>query len=65
MICLSSYLLCFLFNVIGGEGRTGSAWKWWGRGEGEVAQAVNTHVSKCKNDKIKREKKINIQKIKF
>jgi hypothetical protein len=33
-----------------------------GGGYGEVAQAVNTHVSKCKNDKIKREKKINIQK---
>jgi hypothetical protein len=27
MLCLSYYLLCFLFNEIGEEGRTGSAWK--------------------------------------
>jgi hypothetical protein len=30
-------ILCFLFNKIGKEGRTGSAWKqawWWGRGRG-------------------------------
>jgi hypothetical protein len=27
-IYLSYYLLCFLFNKIGEEGRTGSAWKW-------------------------------------
>jgi hypothetical protein len=28
MLCLSYYLLCFLFNKIGEEeGRTGSAWK--------------------------------------
>jgi hypothetical protein len=28
MLCLSYYLLCFLFNKIGKqEGRTGSAWK--------------------------------------
>jgi hypothetical protein len=26
-LCLSYYLLCFLFNKIGEEGRTGSAWK--------------------------------------
>jgi hypothetical protein len=25
MLCLSYYLLCFLFNKIGEEGRTGSA----------------------------------------
>jgi hypothetical protein len=30
----------------------------WGRGE--VAQTMYTHVSKCKNDKIKRENKINV-----
>jgi hypothetical protein len=29
-LCLSYYLLCLLFNKIGEEGRTGSAWK---RGE--------------------------------
>jgi hypothetical protein len=27
MLCVSYYLLCFLFNKIGEEGRTGSAWK--------------------------------------
>jgi hypothetical protein len=27
MLCLSYYLLCFLFNKIGEEGRTGSAFK--------------------------------------
>jgi hypothetical protein len=27
MLCLSYYLLCFLFNKIGEEGRTGSTWK--------------------------------------
>jgi hypothetical protein len=26
-LCLSYYLLCFLVNKIGEEGRTGSAWK--------------------------------------
>jgi hypothetical protein len=30
----------------------------WG-GLGEVAQTMYTHVSKCKNDKIKREKQRN------
>jgi hypothetical protein len=29
-LCLCYYLLCFLFNKIGEEGRTGSAWKGWG-----------------------------------
>jgi hypothetical protein len=27
MLCLSYYCLCLLFNKIGEEGRTGSAWK--------------------------------------
>jgi hypothetical protein len=57
MLCLSYYLLCFLFNKIGEEeGRTGSAWKQGGVGLGggaKFAQTMNTHVSKCKNDKIK------------
>jgi hypothetical protein len=36
-VCLSSYLLCFLFNKIREEGRIGSVWKLeWGRGEGRV-----------------------------
>jgi hypothetical protein len=33
MLCLSYYLLCFLFNKIGEEGRKGSAWKQEGGGE--------------------------------
>jgi hypothetical protein len=53
-LCLSYYLLCFLFNKMGErEGRTGSAQKW-GVGKGEVAQTMYTHVSKCKNDKKKK-----------
>jgi hypothetical protein len=49
-LCLSYYLLCFPFNKIGEqEGRTGL-----GSGE-EVAQKMYTHVSKCKNNKIKKE----------
>jgi hypothetical protein len=52
MLCLSYYLLCFLFNKIGEEkGRTGSAQK--GGLEKEVAQIMYTCVSKCKNDKTK------------
>jgi hypothetical protein len=54
-LCLSCYQLCFLFNKIREkEGGTGSAWKW---GVGGVAQRMYTHVSKCKNDKIKGERK--------
>jgi hypothetical protein len=58
MLCCSYYLLCFLFNKVREqEGRTGSAGKQeWG----EVAQIVYTHVSKCKNDKIKNFKKKTI-----
>jgi hypothetical protein len=51
ILCLSYYLLCFLFNKIREqEVRTGSAWKerW------ELAQTMYTHVSKYKNDKIKK-----------
>jgi hypothetical protein len=54
-LCLSYYLLCFLFNKIGEQDSgTGSAQKWGvGKEESrEVAQKVCTHVSKCKNDKI-------------
>jgi hypothetical protein len=57
MICLSYYLLHFLFNKIRQqEGGTGSAQKLGGRGRGkrEVAQTMYTHVSKCKNDKIQK-----------
>jgi hypothetical protein len=31
-LCLSYYCLCLLFNNIGEEGRTGSAWKQGGVG---------------------------------
>jgi hypothetical protein len=66
-ICLSFYLLCFLFNKIREEGRTGSAWKqgsWGGEGdEGKVAQTVYIHVSKCKNNKIKGEKTVKAIKM--
>jgi hypothetical protein len=60
MLCLTYYLLCFLFKRIGEEeGGTGSAGRWGvkvaGREEGEVAQK-STHVNKCKNDKIKKKK---------
>jgi hypothetical protein len=62
-ICLSYYLLCFLFNKIRKEGRTGSAWKQGlgvVEGWGEVARTMYTHVSKCRNDKIKGEReKVN------
>jgi hypothetical protein len=58
-LCLSYYLLRFLFNKIGEGDGTGSA---RGRGGGgEVDQTMHTHVSKCRNDKIKdREKKSTI-----
>jgi hypothetical protein len=63
-LCLSYYLLCFLFNkIVEQEGRTDLAWKRGGGGVLEVAQTVYTHVSKCKNDKIKG-KKIKIKKLK-
>jgi hypothetical protein len=61
-LCLSYYLLCFLFNKIGEEGRTGSAWKCGqggggggrrgaggGRG-GEVAQTLYICMNKCINN---------------
>jgi hypothetical protein len=61
-LCLSYYLLCFLFNKIGEQDvGTGSTWKgvnssgvggWRGVGE-EMTQIMYTHVSKCKSDKIK------------
>jgi hypothetical protein len=37
-LCLSFSILCFLFNKIGEEGRTGSAWKWGFEEEREGAQ---------------------------
>jgi hypothetical protein len=53
-LCLSYYLLCFLFNKIGEEeGRTGSAWKREGRGrrgkgeEGEGEEGRNDPNNVC------------------
>jgi hypothetical protein len=44
--CFSYYLLCLLFSEIGEEeGGTGSPRS---RGQGEMAQIIYTHVSKCK-----------------
>jgi hypothetical protein len=53
-LCLSYYLLCFLFNKIREDkGRTDSSRQnLWGG-----AQPMCTHVSKCKNNKVKGEKK--------
>jgi hypothetical protein len=52
MLSLSYYCLCLLFNKIGEEGRTVSAWKreGWGRrgreqGE-EMAQTMYAHINK-------------------
>jgi hypothetical protein len=52
MICLSYYLLYFLFNKIRWNRFCLEAGRL-----GEVAQTIYTHVSKCKNDKIKGERK--------
>jgi hypothetical protein len=44
MLCLSYYLLCFLFNKIGKEGIKGSAWKQGGgeeEGEGEGGRGID------------------------
>jgi hypothetical protein len=55
MLCFSYYLLCFLFNKIREEGRIGFACHWGlEKRAGEVAQTMYTHVSKYKNDKIKK-----------
>jgi hypothetical protein len=57
--CFSYYLLFFFFyKIIEQKGRTGSVQRWregagGKQGAGEVAQIMYTHVSKCKNNKIK------------
>jgi hypothetical protein len=67
MLCLSYYLLCFLFNKIREqEGRTGSARKGGSRRcweEREVNEKMYTHVSKCKSDKIKERRKQIVGKV--
>jgi hypothetical protein len=55
MLCLSYHLLCFLFNKIGEEGKTSSAWKQGGQGqEGDMAQTMCTHMNKCVNNFFKK-----------
>jgi hypothetical protein len=51
MICLSYYLLYFLFNKIRWNRFCLEAGRL-----GEVAQTIYTHVSKCKNDKRRKKK---------
>jgi hypothetical protein len=58
MLYISYYLLCFIFNKIGEEDRTGSAWKrggWGGEGGrqgqgGGMAQTMYTHMNKYINN---------------
>jgi hypothetical protein len=58
MLCLSCYLLCFLVNKIGEEGRTSLPGSWWGEGRGregggqgrEMVQTMYTHMNKCINN---------------
>jgi hypothetical protein len=53
-----SFLLSLVFSSAKSKkrGGTDSAWKWvWGEWRG--IQTMYTHVSKCKNDKIKKLKK--------
>jgi hypothetical protein len=45
-LCLSYYCFCLLFNKIGEEGRTGSAWKlegWEGEGGAGAAGRNSTN----------------------
>jgi hypothetical protein len=55
MICLSYYLLCFLFNKIREKGGKDFAGKCGGGG---VSQTMYACVNKCKNNKMKGEKLI-------
>jgi hypothetical protein len=52
--CLSYYLLCFLFNKIGEEGRIGSAWKQGRKERERWPQTMYTHMSKCIKNKKRR-----------
>jgi hypothetical protein len=46
-----SYLLRLLFNKVGEEGKTTTAWKRGGWEQvGEVAQTMCTRMNKCKNN---------------
>jgi hypothetical protein len=45
------FYIFFFYKIGEQEGGIGSAQRWGGGGE--VAQIMYTHVSKCKNNKIK------------
>jgi hypothetical protein len=64
-LCVSYYLLCFLFNKIREqEEGTCSAWNWeWGWEREEVDQTMYTHMSKCKNTKRKNQTEILGKKV--
>jgi hypothetical protein len=65
MLAPSYYLLCFLFNKIGEEDRTGSAWKQEraeGRGDGETGGEMHAHMNKCINNFLKIRKENNNEK---
>jgi hypothetical protein len=51
------HLLCFLFDKIRKQEAKQVLTRSGGWRSGEVAQTMYTHVSKCKNDKIKERKK--------
>jgi hypothetical protein len=64
-VCHFYYLLCFLFNKIRErESGTGSARKQGGGGAVGISRMC-THVNKCKNDKIKERKKLDLLLICF
>jgi hypothetical protein len=68
MLCLSYYLLCFLFNKIGEE-EGGNRFSPEVAGDLGGGHKQCIHLSKCKNDKIKGEEKkslcssVNISKM--
>jgi hypothetical protein len=44
------------------EGGTGSAWRWgWGGVAEGDGQTMYTHISKCKNDKMKFKKETGLK----
>jgi hypothetical protein len=55
MLCLSYYCLCLLFNKIGEEGRTGSAWKRGGKREGVEAGGRNDPNNVCTYEKMNKD----------
>jgi hypothetical protein len=56
--CLSYYLLCFLFNKIRYKSVEQVCLEV--RGKRKVAQTMYTHMSKCKNNKIKKKRIVSL-----